>query len=65
MNGAHDMGGAMGFGPVVPEHNEPVFHARWEARVRAMTFAMGPPMQANMDQGRFTQRERVAPGVSL
>ena len=37
MNGAHDMGGVMGFGPVVPEQNEPVFHARWEGRVRAMT----------------------------
>jgi hypothetical protein len=26
MNGAHDCGGMMGFGPVVPEENEPVFH---------------------------------------
>ena len=28
MDGAHDMGGAKGFGPVVPEPNEPVFHER-------------------------------------
>ena len=31
MDGAHDMGGMKGFGPVVPEPNEPVFHAEWEA----------------------------------
>jgi nitrile hydratase len=30
------MGGMHGFGPVRPEPNEPVFHARWEAQVRAM-----------------------------
>ena len=28
MNGVHDMGGMHGFGPVEPEPNEPVFHAR-------------------------------------
>ena len=32
MDGAHDMGGVEGFGPVVPEPDEPVFHADWEAR---------------------------------
>jgi nitrile hydratase len=60
MNGAHDMGGVMGFGPVVAERDEPVFHTRWEARVRAMTFAMALPMAANIDQGRFA-REDVSP----
>lgn len=30
MNGAHDMGGMHGFGPVVEEPDEPVFHADWE-----------------------------------
>ena len=36
MNGAHDMGGMHGFGPVEPEADEPVFHAEWERpRVRA------------------------------
>jgi nitrile hydratase subunit beta len=33
MNGAHDMGGGHGFGPVVPEVREPTFHAEWERRV--------------------------------
>ena len=30
MNGIHDMGGMHGFGPVVVEPNEPVFHAPWQ-----------------------------------
>ena len=33
MNGIHDFGGKHGFGPVVPEADEPVFHAEWEKRV--------------------------------
>ena len=36
MNGVHDMGGMHGFGPVDIEHDEPVFHQRWEGVVRAM-----------------------------
>lgn len=36
VNGVHDMGGMDGFGPVVAEQNEPVFHARWEGVVRAI-----------------------------
>ncbi len=36
MNGVHDMGGMHGFGPVVVEPDEPVFHSRWEATVRAL-----------------------------
>ena len=36
MDGVHDMGGMHGFGPVRPELNEPVFHARWEGTVRAI-----------------------------
>ncbi len=33
MNGIHDIGGTDGFGPVVREDREPVFHSEWEARV--------------------------------
>src|SRR3954449_7490225 len=36
MNGVHDMGGMHGFGPIVREENEPLFHAAWEARVFAI-----------------------------
>lgn len=60
MNGAQDMGGVMGFGPVVPEHDEPVFHGEWERRVLAMTVAMGPVGGWSADAGRFA-RENVPP----
>lgn len=36
MNGVHDLGGMHGFGRVEREANEPLFHAAWEARVRAL-----------------------------
>jgi nitrile hydratase len=41
MNGIHDMGGMHGLGPIDAQKNEPLFHARWEGRVLALTFAMG------------------------
>lgn len=64
MNGAHDMGGVMGFGPVVPEVDEPVFHGRWEERVLAMTIAMGMVGGWNIDQSR-SARENVPPPLYL
>ena len=36
MNGIHDIGGMHGLGPVLPEANEPVFHAPWEGRAFAL-----------------------------
>lgn len=60
MNGAHDMGGVMGHGPVVAESNEPVFHGEWEGRVLAMHIAMTAAGGWNIDQGRFA-RENVRP----
>ncbi len=41
MNGVHDMGGMQDMGPIELEKNEPVFHARWEGRVAAMSRAVG------------------------
>jgi nitrile hydratase len=41
MNGIHDMGGMHGMGPIHYEKNEPVFHARWEARTLALMRAVG------------------------
>lgn len=41
MNGIHDMGGMHGLGPIEREHNEPVFHERWEARAYGLSLAMG------------------------
>ena len=37
MNGPHDLGGQMGFGPVAPEKDEPYFHAEWEKRALGLT----------------------------
>jgi nitrile hydratase len=58
MEGAHDMGGVAGFGPVVQEPNEPVFHADWERRVFALTLAMGKPGGWNIDMSRFAREDR-------
>lgn len=52
MNGIHDMGGLHGFGPIPVEQNEPVFHARWEGRVYAMTQALDTTGIYNLDEHR-------------
>jgi len=64
VNGVHDMGGMDGFGKVEPQSDEPVFHARWEARVMAMNRAMGATGVWNIDQSRYA-REMLAPAVYL
>lgn len=51
MNGIHDMGGLHGFGKVVVEKDEPVFHERWEARVFGMIQSFGGN---NIDAGRHS-----------
>src|SRR5262245_9729591 len=58
MNGVHDMGGMHGMGPVEQEKNEPVFHARWEARVFALNRAVGAWGKWNIDASRH-QRELI------
>lgn len=64
MDGIHDMGGMDGFGAVVPERNEPVFHAPWEGRVLAMNRAMGAAGAWNIDMSRAS-RENLPPEVYL
>ncbi len=64
MNGVHDMGGMQGFGPVCPEPNEPVFHAAWEGRVRAMFVVMRALKLWNIDASRFAL-ERLPPADYL
>jgi hypothetical protein len=58
MNGAHDMGGVHGFGPVIPEANEPTFHAEWEKRIFALNLAAGRPGNWNLDMSRFARENR-------
>lgn len=55
MNGVHDMGGMHGLGPLAHETDEPVFHARWEARVFALSLATGAWRRWNLDAGRHQQ----------
>jgi nitrile hydratase beta subunit len=57
MDGAHDIGGVPGFGPVMPEADEPVFHAKWEGRIFAMTLAMGKPGGWNIDMSRSARED--------
>jgi nitrile hydratase len=64
MNGVHDMGGMHGFGKVVPERDEPVFHADWEGRVLALTRAVLFTRAWNIDVFRYSQ-ERLPPQVYL
>lgn len=64
MNGAQDLGGAMGFGPVELEANEPVFHSEWERRAFAITLASGFLGQWNIDKAR-SARESLPPATYL
>lgn len=64
MNGVHDMGGGQNFGPVVPEVDEPRFHAAWERRAFALTLAMGGARLWNLDQSRAA-RESLPPAQYL
>lgn len=64
MNGVHDMGGMMGFGPIAPETDEPVFHTPWERRAFGLTLAVGATGLWNLDITRHT-RETLPPGQYL
>jgi nitrile hydratase beta subunit len=64
MNGAHDLGGMMGFGPLAPEPDEPVFHTNWEARACAVTIAAGACGLWGLDPSR-SMRENLPPAQYL
>ena len=64
MNGVHDMGGMDGFGPVVPEKNEPVFHAEWERRMYALAGLAMRLARSNGDEFRHAI-ERIPPAHYL
>jgi nitrile hydratase beta subunit len=64
VNGIHDMGGMHGFGPVVREHDEPVFHAEWERRMFALALAVMGSRSFNIDEYRRTI-ERMPPAQYL
>ncbi|WMS41096.1 nitrile hydratase subunit beta [Acuticoccus sp. MNP-M23] len=60
MNGPQDLGGAHGFGPVVPETDEPVFHAAWERSAMALSVLMGPAGLWSLDRSRFARESLPA-----
>jgi len=64
MNGAQDMGGMQGFGPVQPDADPHPFHADWERRVLAFTVAMGACGKWNLDASRAA-RESLPPAQYL
>jgi len=53
MDGIHDMGGMDGFGKIIPEPDEPVFHQPWEAGALAMNRTLGASGEWNIDMGRY------------
>lgn len=52
------MGGVDGFGSVLAEQDEPVFHAEWERRVLALALAMGATGEWTLDASRFARENR-------
>lgn len=64
MNGVHDMSGMDGFGPVVPEANEPVFHAAWERRTFGVMMRALGALNGNVDEFRHAI-ERMPPARYL
>ncbi|OCW55710.1 nitrile hydratase subunit beta [Hoeflea olei] len=62
MNGPHDLGGQMGFGPVAPETREPVFHADWERRALGVTLCAGALGAWTIDESRHA-RESLHPAI--
>lgn len=69
MNGAHDLGGMQGFGPVEPDATSrdgtaPIFKSEWERRVFGLTLAMGATGAWNLDMSRYA-RENQPPAAYL
>lgn len=64
MNGAQDLGGMQGFGPVRPDPDPHPFHADWERRMLAITVAMGACGKWNLDASRAA-RESLPPAQYL
>jgi nitrile hydratase len=60
MNGMHDLGGMDGFGAVIVEKDEPVFHSDWERRMYGIASVIAYPLDFNDDQFR-REIERVPP----
>jgi nitrile hydratase len=60
VNGAADLGGMMGFGPVIGEPENEYFHADWERRALALNLAIGAAGRWSIDASRHA-RESLPP----
>jgi nitrile hydratase len=60
MDGAHDLGGMQGFGPVVVPGADLPYHAPWEARVFALHMLVGIQDLGGGASGRATREEMPA-----
>lgn len=60
MNGIHDLGGMHGFGPILREDNEPVFHEDWERHAFAVLILTMGGGQYTVDELRHAI-ERMDP----
>jgi nitrile hydratase len=59
VNGPHDVGGMMGFGPISPERDEPIFHADWEKRAIGVVIAAGGMGHWSLDESRSARETRT------
>ena len=52
MDGAHDLGGKQGYGPVIREDDEPPFHEPWEGRVHGINLSsdVGPAFRYSIER---------------
>ncbi|AZD16171.1 nitrile hydratase subunit beta [Pseudomonas chlororaphis] len=64
MNGVHDLGGMHGFGPVLTEENEPVFHHDWERSIFPLFASLFVGGHFNVDEFRHSI-ERMEPAEYL
>lgn len=55
MDGIHDLGGKLGFGPVEVSTEDPPFKAAWEARMYAIVRAISRPADWNIDKLRHSR----------
>jgi len=60
VDGAHDLGGRQGFGPVEVEPDEPVFHEPWEQQVFGITAAMSVHGLGTMGESRHSYESWLA-----
>ena len=64
MDGIHDLGGRLGFGPIDVDEPEEPFHHPWEARVMAVVRWMTRPVPWSIDWFRAV-REQIEPADYL